>query len=402
MGRQTTKAEVHLDQIQKYDSKSVEKEKEKEEKRKRDDKRKEDEKRKEESKKSQRTAEEKRRNENAEILRHLKEIKEQQEASKNQIDSIVNRVQVLEENNRAEMMIDNEEEDRMSLESEDELENYNPHYMSPSEDEEVIEDDEELAEVMQQFEEIKETSGPVNQKLADFVNRGFKNGIKDEAFNKIISDEKPKKPENCTSLQVIKTNTVVWKAIPVKSKKVDIKLQDVSRAAVFGATWLTQAIDEMIVLQKNLKKNNKENQEIEPIIKKCNLSLQMFAQTNYRTNMIRRELIRPVLSPQYRDLCGVNTTMTEELFGDNISKTVADLESQGKITLKMSRKIVGKRKNFRGGFNNNYHHPYPKPYQGQWNQNKNYQGFYGFKRPQNPKNENWEKKKNYNKNQKRQ
>ena len=199
MGRQTTKAEVHLDQIQKYDSKSVEKEKEKEEKRKRDDKRKEDEKRKEESKKSQRTAEEKRRNENAEILRHLKEIKEQQEASKNQIDSIVNRVQVLEENNRAEMMIDNEEEDRMSLESEDELENYNPHYMSPSEDEEVIEDDEELAEVMQQFEEIKETSGPVNQKLADFVNRGFKNGIKDEAFNKIISDEKPKKPENCTN-----------------------------------------------------------------------------------------------------------------------------------------------------------------------------------------------------------
>ena len=67
--------------------------------------------------------------------------------------------------------------------------------------------------------------------------------------------------------------------------------------------------------------------KIVPIIKECYISINMDAQSYYSTNMVRRELIRAVMSPKYRDLCSAYTCYTKELFSDNITKTSFDLES---------------------------------------------------------------------------
>ena len=63
------------------------------------------------------------------------------------------------------------------------------------------------------------------------------------------------------------------------------------------------------------------------------------AQTHFKTNMFRKNAIRNVISPKYRDLCSETVPYTEELLGTDISKTVTELENQGKLSLKWAREV---------------------------------------------------------------
>lgn len=232
-----------------------------------------------------------------------------------------------------------------------------------------MDDDENSNEIINQYEEEKETSPSVNSKLADYVNNRFRKGIKDDTMKKLLEEKRPLRPENCENLAVVKMNTAVFKAIPAGAKKNDVKLQGISRTNIVGSIWLTQVVDEMLQLQKDIK-GNQVAKKFQDSLSKCNQVLNMMAQTHYKINMFRKNAIRNVISPKYRDLCSENIPYTEELFGTDISKTVTELENQGKISLKMGQRNTYRHQNARGrGFyrgtmrpyNRFFERPYERP-----------------------------------------
>ena len=316
-------------------------------------------------------------------MSRLDEVKSEQQRAKTERDELMNKIDGIQANAYESMS---------NIEEEDENDNnifYNVHDTSESGDEgeednpedeneanenitndtmmEVEENDVDLQEIYKLYEEDKETSASVDDKLAEFVNRKFLTGLSEETYKKMIDQHKPLRPENCKNLAGIKTNVAVWKAIPKATRNKDYKLQSIDRAVVRGGIWLTESVNELIGLQKKTKST-----EVKKIAEKCNLALNMFAHTHHELNMFRREMIKPKLPPKFKDLCSNMLPYTDELFGEDIVKVVTELETQNKIKMKItpqySRRDQGRgiRRGFRGrGLTPNYtpryyasYHPY--------------------------------------------
>ena len=224
-----------------------------------------------------------------------------------------------------------------------------------------VDDEFGLDDIYKQYEEDKETSGKVDSKLAEFIDRRFMTGLSEESYKKMLDNHKPLRPENCKNLVGVKTNTAVWRAINKGARNRDFKLQNIDRSIVRGAIWLTEAVNELIELQKSLK-----NDKVNKIIGKCNLSLNMNAHTHHEITMFRREVIKPCLPPKFKDMCSNMMPYTDELFGQDMSKVVNDLEAQHKIRQKMtshnSRRGFGR--TFRAGMRGRT-----------FSQNQNYSGY---------------------------
>ena len=232
-----------------------------------------------------------------------------------------------------------------------------------------LDEDDNENEMINQYEEEKETAPAVNQKLAEYVNKRFRSGIKEETMKKLMEEKKPLRPENCENLSVVRMNSAVFKAIPALAKKNDVKLQQITRTNIVGSIWLTQAVNEMLQLQQELQDKQMAKKLSEPL-SKCNQVLNMMAQTHFKTNMFRKNAIRNVISPKYRDLCSETVPYTEELFGTDISKTVTELENQGKLSLKMGQRSQYRPQSTRSrpyfrGFRRPYNRYFERPYERQ-------------------------------------
>ena len=71
-----------------------------------------------------------------------------------------------------------------------------------------------------------------------------------------------------------------------------------------------------------------------PRIKRMALCL---AAAVFEMNMLRRELIKPGLPEKFLPLCKISIPVTENLFGDELSKSIKDIDEMNKITGKMAR-----------------------------------------------------------------
>ena len=60
------------------------------------------------------------------------------------------------------------------------------------------------------------------------------------------------------------------------------------------------------------------------------------AHSVYELNLCRRELIRPDLNDQYRQLCNSQTPISKLLFGDDLLKVVKDITESNKVSQKLS------------------------------------------------------------------
>ena len=257
-----------------------------------------------------------------EIMNGIAVIVANQADIKEELSSLASRVQRLEHKKSAAIvheMSDNEDSCNESLLEDETYEDqeegeYNDreqevempdlsmdHFLSPSH---TQQGEDSMDELLQDYEEEKETSAQVNSKLAEFIDSRFRNGISEETYKKLTTEDKPLRPENCKNLTNIKVNVPVWNAMPAKAKKLDFKLQEIQRTNINGGIWLTQAIDEMLQLQKQLKGEGKPV-KLDNIVKKCNLTVNMLAQSYHKTNLFRRHIIKTELAPKYRDICAV-------------------------------------------------------------------------------------------------
>ena len=161
-----------------------------------------------------------------------------------------------------------------------------------------------------------ESSGP---ELDSFVSDSLKYLMNNQLLEKNLNDmmDKYNTPSNCSFLRVPKVNSPIWDSIQSRTRSLDLKMQRVQKCLVKGTTAIAQDMVEPSNSQQD--------------------ALTCFASANFELNMLRRELIKPDLNPKFAPLCKPSVPVTENLFGNDLSKNIKDLSEVQRATGRMTR-----------------------------------------------------------------
>ena len=97
----------------------------------------------------------------------------------------------------------------------------------------------------------------------------------------------------------------------------DIKLQQFQMVNMKAMTALTDLLNDTLVSKANLDK--------ESLLVKITDTLALIGCANIDFNHLRRDLIKPELKPEYKNLYDKSTTKSKLLFGDAISQQLRDI-----------------------------------------------------------------------------
>ena len=124
-------------------------------------------------------------------------------------------------------------------------------------------------------------------------------------------------PGNARNLCVPKVNPQIWDSLKPHSRNVDLKLQKVQKLLIKGTIALAKGTDEPNEDQQN--------------------ALTSLAAAHYEMNMLRRELIKPGLQEKFSQLCKNTVPVTENLFGNDLSRQIKDIAEVHRATGKVAR-----------------------------------------------------------------
>ncbi|XP_072039389.1 uncharacterized protein [Amphiura filiformis] len=171
----------------------------------------------------------------------------------------------------------------------------------------------------QRFAIPLEEGEPIRQKTANAVSCLMVSDMAEEAKTKAY--DRYQKPKNCPTLRVPK----------------DVKIQNAMKPMVKG----------LIAMAKTPKPSQEQEE-----------GLALIAHAYFEMNNLRKELIKPELNKRYVHLCKPTVKPTEWLFGDQLSKTVKDLDEEQKAAGVMRGYAYGGRT-----FTSNYAgHPFRKKF----------------------------------------
>ena len=177
-----------------------------------------------------------------------------------------------------------------------------------------------------------ELSGPpLEDTLASNINDVFINGLKEEEYNSMVKDESLPRPENCTALQTVKCNKMVWDFLSTNAKYLDRKLQNTETSIVKAATLVAQAVDSIAKAEMEIKD---VGIDISCPLDGCQDALSLLGHANKQLNMARREALRLEMRRPYSHLCSSSQPYNEWLFGDN-EKAAKEIEDTAKIGSKL-------------------------------------------------------------------
>lgn len=207
-------------------------------------------------------------------------------------------------------------------------------------------DDELFNSVLQEFGGQDEAVGSkVNDSLAKTVNTLFRKRLSDDAMTEKLKSVQ--RPVNCDSLVVPRVNPLIWDKLKSDTRSSDIKMQKIEKVLFKGTIGVVEVIDTLLKQKDDLAQT---------LAKKLTGSLAFTSHALYDLNMKRRELIKPDLNVQFKHLCSSHVPITEELFGDDLSKYVKDISDSQRVANKITK---GKASNPRGNYSNAPHRGRP-------------------------------------------
>ena len=159
----------------------------------------------------------------------------------------------------------------------------------------------------QRFAVPLEEGEPIRPKTAKALECLMVSTMSEEARNKAY--DKHIKPKNCATLLVPKVNPPIWENLSTTTRSRDVKIQGVMKPMVKG----------LIAIAKTPKPTMEQEE-----------GLALVAHAFYEMNNLRKDLIKPELNKRYVHLCKPTVRPTEWLFGDQLSKTVKDLDEEQK------------------------------------------------------------------------
>lgn len=228
-------------------------------------------------------------------------------------------------------------------------------------------DDEIFNAVLQEFGGQDEVVGSkVNDTLANTVNTLFRKRLSEDTMNEKLKSIH--RPANCDSFIVPRVNPLIWEKLQSETRSGDIKMQKIEKVLFKGTIGVVEVIDTLLKQKDPLSKT---------LGKKLTSSLAFTSHAMYELNMKRRELIKPDLNSQFKHLCSGHVPITDELFGDDLSKYVKDISDSQRVANKITRGKVNPRgaysraaprgRPWRGGHGYRGARFQPYPYYGQQN-----------------------------------
>lgn len=300
-----------------------------------------------------------------EILNCLKTIQEAQKKSDNKVDKLVSRISDIEtymqsfDYNDVEVDADafchdDDDDDKLS---EGEID---PH-SGPSTSKRPPDSDgsNRFSCLSKRFKTVEVFGPKIDDTLAQNVTDLFRKGMNEEQFDSLIKDENSPRPENCEGLQTVRMNRIIWDIMSSTARTVDSKMQKTETAIVKASVLLTNNLNKLADLEKLLNNNG---MNVTPIVEGLNDSIALLGHANYLSCMVRKDLLKPELKREFSHLCNHSIPYTNWLFGDDVSKTVKEIEESSRMGHKVHHGSYSSypkrgvmRGRFRGGFR-------PRPY----------------------------------------
>ena len=202
-----------------------------------------------------------------------------------------------------------------------------------------------VKELSNEFVNDDETGPDVSPDLA----RLFQNMLRKAALEGKIRDKMARypRPDNVPLLQAPKVNPEIWSKLKANTRSKDIKMQKCQTKIVKGLVPMAQLLDNLFEQRKQTGQSTQLDHNIQLALD----SFQITSQASRELSLRRREQIRPDLNFQYRQLCSPQTEITTNLFGDDLPKTVKDINETNRVGQRVTypkgnSKFTGKGKAF--------------------------------------------------------
>ena len=178
---------------------------------------------------------------------------------------------------------------------------------------------------------------PVPTSWAEKLNTAWQTKIPKASLTTI--QQKYKTPSNLTSFRVPKMNKDIWDLCTKWHKKADLTMSASQRALVKATT---------AVLKLNDYLSNQERSVRHIGMQTTADIVSLLGKVNRELSLRRKHATRPVLKGDYKKLAN-STSVTENLFGDNITQDIKDINTKRRIGEQSNRSRNYGSYNYRGG-----------------------------------------------------
>lgn len=180
-------------------------------------------------------------------------------------------------------------------------------------------------------------SDAIDGKVADMVNFLFDQGLREEDHRAICEDVCVMRPSNCPALAPVECNPEILDALRGEAKKTDFRMKEVSKDILRAATIITKSL---LTLDKVAQEGH--HPAVAQEVGMINGALALLGNANFRNNLARRFVMKRELNQKFSHLCTEKVPMTRFLFGDDVSRSVKQIEE----SVKLKSTITGKRTPF--------------------------------------------------------
>ena len=175
---------------------------------------------------------------------------------------------------------------------------------------------------------------PILPKLATLVNDRFKTELETGQRKQIKA--KYMVPENCTEIFWPPVNEHIWNPLKPDAKGVDRALVAMQDTLVVASGAIATSLHDLLLSRDNTKPL--EHKAIATrLIDVITLLGSICKELSYR----RKEALRPYLTADFKYACNRSTKPEKFLFGNDISKTIHEIKTMGKIVQNSPQRARG-------------------------------------------------------------
>ena len=196
--------------------------------------------------------------------------------------------------------------------------------MKPSSSHSQNDDDIDVAIMAHDFNTDEDVGPEINTQLAAIFNNMLSKRLSEEKLKPKI--ELYPTPSNVPLLNPPKVNNVIWEKLSANSRSRDINIK---RSQVRGTRGMV-ALAKLTEMLLTAKKSNGQL-DLQAGIKLALDAFALIANSNYEVSLRRRESMKREMNPRYAQLAYSSTPVTTELFGDDITKAIKDINETAKV-----------------------------------------------------------------------
>jgi hypothetical protein len=185
-------------------------------------------------------------------------------------------------------------------------------------------EDKILDELNAAMEDDDDVGADISGKLASIINKRF-----EKKLGADLRKEKQKvytRPKNCERLKVPRVNIEVWRQLNAFQKKQDMRMANMQTTLCKATTAVALATEAILKARKEDK-----TPDFKDILTQTTDSMALIGHTVLELSLKRREAMKPALKREYATLCATDLPITDNLFGDDLSKTLKDIRQVNKV-----------------------------------------------------------------------